>query len=176
MMNLNAVSQVLRRFCHGREASGTMPISKILTARAAVIVIPAFRMLEATNNGLFIGEKMVTPRTVECGRWRLRVCSKRCRPFLHRLWPATSSSQRLHDIGKLVQKSLHTRELFPRLTSSNKAEGWSAARRRLSVCAVQVLDASLPRLTLQQGCGRALSRESACETAQSGQRKVIRRV
>jgi hypothetical protein len=71
-------------------------------------------MLEATNNGLFIGEKMVTPRTVECGRRRLRVCSKRCRPFLHRLWPATSSSKRLHDIGKLVQKSLHTRELFPR--------------------------------------------------------------
>jgi hypothetical protein len=31
------------------------------------------------------------------------------------LWPATSCSKRLHDIDNLVQKSLQTRELFPRL-------------------------------------------------------------
>jgi hypothetical protein len=31
------------------------------------------------------------------------------------LWPATCSSKHLHDIDNLVQKSLQTRELFPRL-------------------------------------------------------------
>jgi hypothetical protein len=59
--------------------------------------------------------------------------------------------------------------------SSNIAEDWSVARRPPFRLRRSGFGRVSTRLTLQQGYCRALSGESGCETAQSGQPEVIRK-